>query len=199
MKILGAGDFHGDIEKTKKLAELAEKEKVDLIILCGDLQEEDSIDNILAPFKEKNQKILLIGGNHESLATAEFLASINEAKNIHGYSVRYQDIGIFGCAGADVGLTSLTEEQIFDYLKQGFDKVNYLKKKIMVTHIHPSYTMMEKMSHFIRGSKAVTKAIDEFKPDILICGHVHEAHGLEEQLKDTKIINPGPDGKIFEL
>ena len=37
LKILAAGDFHGDSKAAKKLAEKAEKEKVDLVILTGDL------------------------------------------------------------------------------------------------------------------------------------------------------------------
>ncbi|GAF97324.1 unnamed protein product, partial [marine sediment metagenome] len=37
IKILAAGDIHGDIGLAEKLAEKAKKEKVDLVILCGDL------------------------------------------------------------------------------------------------------------------------------------------------------------------
>ena len=35
MKILASGDLHGDIGLAKRLAERAEKEKVDLVVLCG--------------------------------------------------------------------------------------------------------------------------------------------------------------------
>ena len=37
MKILAAGDIHGDTGLAKKLAERAYSHKVDLVILCGDL------------------------------------------------------------------------------------------------------------------------------------------------------------------
>jgi len=36
MKILAAGDLHGDINAAKKLAEKAKKQKVDLVVLSGD-------------------------------------------------------------------------------------------------------------------------------------------------------------------
>ena len=36
-KILAASDLHGNEKQIKKLAEKAEKEKVDLVVLCGDL------------------------------------------------------------------------------------------------------------------------------------------------------------------
>ncbi len=199
MKILGAGDIHGDISVSRMLSDKAEKNGVDLIILCGDIADDDSLENVLLPFKEKNQKLLLISGNHESLATAEFLAYLNKAKHIHGYSVRYEDIGIFGCGSANIGVHGLTEHEIFETLKKGFSKINYLSKKIMVTHVHPSYSKMEKFSKFVKGSIGVFKAIKDLKPDILLCSHVHEAEGLEEVVHSTRVINVGRAGKIIDL
>jgi uncharacterized protein len=199
MRILGAGDLHGDISLAKRLSDKALKEKADLIVLCGDLASDDSLDNILQPFKDKNQKVLLISGNHESMATADFLAYINKAKHLHGYSVKYEDIGIFGCGSANIGVHGITEEEIFETLKKGFDRVSYLKKKLMITHVHPSGTRMELLSRFVKGSKGVLKAVYELKPDFLLCSHVHEAEGLEEKLGNTKIINVGKEGKIIDL
>lgn len=199
MRILGAGDIHGDISVSRKLSELAETEAVDLIILCGDLTDDDSLDNVLSPFKERKQKVLLVSGNHESVATAEFLAYINYAKHLHGYSVKYDDVGIFGCGSANIGVHGITEHEIFETLKKGFEKVGYLGKKLMVTHVHPSQSRMEKFSKFVKGSSGVLKAIKEFKPDILLCSHVHEAEGLEELVHSTKVINVGSSGKILDL
>jgi len=199
MRILGAGDIHGDISVSRKLSEQAKRENVDLVILCGDLAEDDSLDNVLSPFKENKQKVLLISGNHESVATAEFLAYINYAKHLHGYSVRYKDIGIFGCGSANIGIHGITEHEIFETLKKGFDRINYLGTKIMVTHVHPAESKMEKLSNFVKGSIGVLKAIKEFKPDILFCSHVHEAEGLEEVVQSTRVINVGREGKIIDL
>ncbi len=200
MKILAAGDIHGDQGLAKKLAEKAGKNHVDLVILCGDITQFDqSTDNLIKPFVEKKQKVLLIPGNHDSFATADFLAEFYGVKNIHGYSVKYDDIGIFGCGGANIGVAQLEEDEIFDTLKKGFDKVEYLKKKIMVTHVHPSESKMEKFTEFFPGSKGIKKAIDKLKPDILLCSHVHEAEGIEEKLGNTKVINVGKEGKIIDL
>ncbi len=201
MKILAAGDIHGDMNLANKLAKKAEKEKVDLVILCGDLTyAEQSTDNIIGPFVKKKKKVLIIPGNHETVATADFLAELYSIKNLHGYSVKYEDVGIFGCGGANIGpISSLTEKEIFDLLKQGHDKVKYLKKKILVSHVHPSETKMEKLSDFVPGSPGLKKAIDKFKPDVVFCSHVHEAEGLEEKIGKSKIINVGRHGKIIDI
>lgn len=200
MKILAAGDIHGDVSLCEKLAKKAEDKNVDLVILCGDLTyAEQSTENIIGPFKKRKEKILLIPGNHESLATADFLAELYDVKNIHGYSVKYEDIGIFGAGGANIGLFQVSENEIFNLLKKGHDKIDYLKKKIMVTHVHPKGTKMEKFSDFVPGSSGVRKAVETFKPKILLCSHVHEAEGIEEMIGDTKVINVGKMGKILDL
>jgi len=200
MKILAAGDLHGDFSLTKKLAEKAEKENVDLVVLCGDLTDfEQSTDNIIGPFKKAGKKVLLVPGNHESLATADFLAEFYDVKNIHGYSVRYEDIGFFGCSGVNIGMHQIPEKEIYELFKKGFDKIRYLEKKIMVSHVHPSETTIEKFSKMVPGSKGVREALDKLKPDLLLCSHVHEAEGIEEMVGKTKVINVGTEGKIIDI
>lgn len=200
LKILTAGDIHGDRGLARRLADRAEKEDVDLVILCGDLTLlEQSTDNIIGPFVKKGKKVLLIPGNHESFATADFLAQVYGVKNIHGYSVRYKNVGIFGCGGAtQVGPHRMGEKETFDILKKSFYDIKELEKRIMVTHEHPAGTNMEFGRH-IPGSSAIRKAIDCFKPDLVLCSHVHEAEGIEEKIGKTTVINVGKKGKIIEI
>lgn len=199
MKVLGAGDIHGNVFLAEELAKRAVKESVDLVVLCGDLIEENSFENILKPFKDRNLKMVFVHGNHESIGSAEFLSYINKVKLLHGYSARYEDIGFFGCGSANIGVHGLEEEVIFKKLKKAHEPISYLKKKIMVTHVHPEGSKMEKLSKFVKGSTAVRNAITKFKPNILLCSHVHEAQGLEEVIDETKVINVGPKGKIINL
>lgn len=200
MKILAAGDFHGDSRLSKKLANQADEKKVDLVILCGDMIEMDKdSSDIIKPFTDKKKKVLMIPGNHETVAMADFLADFYGAKNIHGYSVRYKDVGIFGAGGANIGLHQLGEDEIFKLLKDSSERVNYLKKKIMVTHVPPAGTNIEKMSNFVGGSSGVRKAVEELGPDILFCSHIHEAEGIEEKIGATRVINVGRKGKILDI
>lgn len=200
LKILAAGDIHGDSGLAEKLAERALKEKVDVVILCGDLVGDDEeTKNILGPFVKRKERVLFVPGNHETVATADFLADLYKVKNLHGYSAKYKNVGIFGGGGANIGLFRIDEDDMFNTLKKGFDKISYLNKKIMVTHTHPSGTKMEKFTSFFDGSTGIRKALDKFKPDLLLCSHVHEAEGIEEKVGKTKVINVGRKGKIIEL
>ena len=200
MKILASGDIHGDRDLAERLAVRAEKEKVDLVILCGDLTyAERSTDNIIGPFVKRKKKVVLIPGNHETVATADFLADLYGVTNLHGYSIKVGDVGLFGCGGANIGMFQMKEDDIFSLLKKGNDNIKDSHKRIMVTHVHPSGTKMEKFSNIFPGSRGVKKAIDELKPDVLLCSHVHEAEGIEEKIGKTKVINVGREGKILEI
>ncbi len=198
IKILAIGDIHGDTGLVKKLAEKAEKENVDLIILAGDLTfVEQSTKNLIGPFIKKKKQVLLIHGNHESIATAEFLAEMYPpTKHLHGYSIQKNNVGIFGAGGGDI-INVTPDKEIFDLLKKGHENIKDSKKKIMVTHMHHKGSKAE-FSGF-PGSKAVKKAIKEFKPDILISAHIHEAGGIEEQIGKTRVINVSRKAKIFEI
>jgi len=199
MRILAAGDIHGDLDAVKELAEKARKYDVDLIILSGDLTlGERSVEGLLGPLVATGKKVLLIPGNHESLATAEFLANLYSVTNLHGYSIKVGELGIFGVGGANVGIFQLDEEEFYGLLKRAYNYIKDAKKKILVSHLHPAGTKMEKLCVFA-GSRAIRAAIETFKPDIAICSHVHEAEGLEEQLGKTKLINVGKKGKIIEV
>jgi Icc-related predicted phosphoesterase len=217
MRILSAGDLHGDSGLAKKLADRATKENVDLVILCGDLTEGDEkTDNLIGPFLKQGKKVVLVPGNHESVATADFLSKVYGVKNLHGYGVKIFDpapasnskstkasdksyVGLFGCSGVNIGIHQIIDKEAYDLLMQGHNYVKDANVKILVSHVHPSGTKMENFTQFFEGSKAVRRAIDKFHPDIMLCSHVHEAEGLEEMIGTTRVINVGKKGKIFDI
>jgi len=196
-KILAAGDFHGDSRVTKKLAERAKKENVDLVVLTGDITGIVETDNIIKPFIDKGKRVVFVPGNWEDSTTANFLSKLYGVKNIEDNYVIYGDgnIGIFGVGSA--GVLSLNEDRTFKKLKKDFEKVKDLEKKIMISHIHAKGTKSE-FSGF-EGSSGVRKAIDEFQPDVFLSGHIHEGEGLKETIGRTRVYNVGKKGRIIEL
>jgi len=202
MKILAASDFHGDARLAEKLAQRAQDEKVDLVALAGDLSHAGSEPvGLIGPFVKRGIKVVMIPGNHDHQHDHDMLCEIYDTKNLHGYGMKIGDVGIFGCGAAtNVGpVNTITEEELFEMLEKAHKEMGSVKKKIMLTHMHPSSSIMEKFSKFVPPSTGVKKAIDKFKPDIVICGHVHEAEGIEDKIGNTKIINVGKKGWVFDI
>jgi uncharacterized protein len=198
MKILALSDIHGDKHLVKEMAERAFQEKVDLVVLAGDLvNDENSVEGIVGPFKAKGLEVGVLPGNHEGMAEIGFLVEKYGAKNLHGYTFKKGDVGIFGCGYSNIGIHQLSEKDVFNTLKKAHDSLTDVKKKIMITHTHPEDSIMG--LGMFPGCGGIKKAITEFSPEIHICGHIHETEGIEEKIGATRVINVGRKGQIFEF
>lgn len=200
MKILAAADIHGDSKLTKKLAEQAKRENVDLVVLCGDvLGWATETKNIIKPFKDVNKKVIMIPGNWDDPASFDALANLYKVYNLHGHTLTFEDVSLFGAGGASdsPGPGIVTERELYQKLKSAHDRVPKNTKKIMVTHMHP-YKSRSEFSG-IRGSRAITNAMTSFKPALLMHGHIHEGSGFEEIINGVKVINVSRVGRILEI
>ncbi len=193
LKILAAGDLHGDIDTAKRLSGRAKRESVDLIVLTGDIRgfANDEM-KVLTPFLKANQKVVFISGNWDSFGEHYFIG--NNIKSIHKRYVVYNNVGILGIGSPDWKL-SLDPFDLKE-IKNNFKKMKS-KKKVLVSHLHARRTRAE-FSGFA-GDKFLRDAIDELKPDLFISSHIHEAEGIEEKIGKTKVIQVGRKGKIIEI
>lgn len=199
-KILAVSDTHGDATLHKKMLESAKKENVDLVLIAGDFSEQDDCPRgFMKSFIDLGMKVMFVPGNHETDTTSLFIEEFYGIKNLHGTSVNYDGFSLFGCGGANIGLNQISEEDVFLNLEKANNYVKKGNRKIMVTHVHPKESKIERFTPWFPGSVGLTKAIYEFQPDILICGHVHEAGGIEEKMGKTRIVNVSRTPKIIEI
>lgn len=199
MKILATGCLHSDSRLAKELAVRAKKEGVELVLICGDLTlSNTSTDGLIGPFKQLGLDVALVPGNHEPTAVADFLSEAYNITNLHGNSLIKNKFGFFGCGAANIGVHQIPETESYFLFYKGFKDLKEVHKKIMVSHIPPSGTLMEKLCPG-SGSDAVRKAIESFKPDLALCAHLHEAEGIEEKIGNTKVINVGRKGTILDI
>jgi len=202
MKILAASDIHGDKKIIDNLVKKAEKERIDLIILCGDLTfAESDLTGLIGPFKKLNKKIIIIPGNHETVASTEFLAKQYKpgVYDLHGKSILlYDEIGLFGFGGANIGLFDVTENEIKSNLEKALEPIKNAKKKIMITHMPPYNTNLDLLWQHT-GSKSIREIIEKEQPDLCLCGHIHETFGKYQLIGKTKVINVGQKGVIIDV
>lgn len=201
LRILAASDIHGDKKLVSRLADKAEKKQVDLVVLCGDITFfETDVGGLIGPFERKKKKVILVPGNHETVATADFLAKMySHTYNIHGYSIKIGDVGFFGVGSGNIGIFQLDEKEIKSILKKAAKGVRDAKKKVMVTHIPPYDTKLDDLGWAKAGSKSIRDVIEEVQPNFCLCGHIHETFGKQEMIGKTKVINVGRKGKVIDV
>ena len=49
------------------------------------------------------------------------------------------------------------------------------------------------------GSEAILRAIEEKRPTLAVCGHIHESWGARSEVGLTKVVNLGPAGQLLEV
>jgi len=190
---LAAADLHGNIDIATKLSEKAKKGKVDLIVLAGDIYGYDKGDGkILEPFINANQKVIFIPGNCEFNEECAMLA--RDGKSIHNYYVTYGEVGIAGIGNPNWKLN--LDKGDLENIKQNFERMKS-KKRVLVSHLHAEGTGAEFSG--IPGDKILRKAVEAFKPDLLISAHIHEGEGIEDKIGKTKVVQVGRRGKILEI
>ena len=193
LKLLAAGDIHGSLDIVKKLSVKAKKNKVDLVVLAGDIYGySEGNKEILKPFRDAGQKVVFVPGNCDFDEEVEILK--REGKSIHNYYVTYGGVGIAGIGSPNWKL-SLDDSDLGE-IKRNFERMKPAKR-ILVSHLHPSGTKAEFSG--VPGESVLRKAVRDFKPDLLISAHIHESEGIEDKIGKTKVVQVGRRGKIIEV
>jgi Icc-related predicted phosphoesterase len=196
LKILAAGDLHGDFNVARKLSKKAKKNKVDLVVLAGDIYGYDEGEpGILEPFTKAKQKVLFVPGNCDFDREVEMMKE--SGKNIDRHYVNYNGVGIAGIGSSNWKLW-LGEEDLMD-IKKNFSKMKS-SKKVLVSHLHAAGTKAEMLGfEGWNGDDILRHAVEKFKPDLLISAHIHEAEGIEDVIGKTRVVQVGQRGTVLEI
>ncbi len=194
MQIIGLVDIHGHSNFDDKIADVISA--ADLILIAGDITnfggERETIE-IIERIKELNSKILAVAGNCDREGVN--IALTAQKINLHGKSVKVNGIAFYGLGGSNKTPLhtprEFTEDELADVLTR-FKQEPDAKFHVLITHAPPEKTKLDKIFLGLHvGSKVVRKFIENFQPDLVICGHIHEARGADK-IGKTLIINPGP-------
>ena len=202
MKILAFADVHGEIGSIKGLVEKAQKHKVSLLVCAGDLTFFGSNPDSLLKKLDIGLPLIIIPGNHELPEDIKNAAKkFKFIKNLHN-SV----MGIDGCIFTGLGGSKITPfstpfEMGDIEIEKKLSKLKQIKAKkaVLVVHEPPFNTLLDRIDGIHLGSKAIRNFIESSQPDFCVCGHFHENFGMQDNVRRTTIINPGPKGVIIEI
>lgn len=204
MRIAVIADIHNDTEMLMQSLDKLQEIGFDVIVCPGDFTDipprgftqEDIGRLIIEELKASGRPVLAVPGNMD----AAIIPILEKEKvSAHGFGRMIGDVGFYGFGGAKTPFGTAYEPddvEIEAGLRKAYDAVRGAKYRVQVTHNPPFGTRADMLPSGLHvGSKAVRMLIEELKPEVAVCAHIHEARGVDE-LGTTKIINPGrlPEG-----
>lgn len=195
MKILVFADTHSNLPAIKKV--LNKVKSADILICCGDLTELGmNIAKTLSYFKKIKIPFLLIHGNHESEDEMKKECKKLKFNFIHKNIFELKNYLFIGYGGGGFSL----ESKDFEKFIKKIDKKIKNKKIILLTH-QPAYGTKVDFINGIghRGNISIRKFIETHQPLFNLCGHLHETFYKIDKIRKTKILNPGPEGRIINV
>jgi putative phosphoesterase len=182
MKILSISDIHG--EKNDNFTEyLKNNQDIDLVLINGDITNFGPLDFVgefIDSITELGFDVFAVPGNCDPNGICNAITD-TDAVCLHNQIIAYGDVIIFGFGGSNPTPFDtpgeFQDQHLYDNLKELFAEYEFMANDKVPDGAHV-------------GSKALRDTIEEFKPDINLCGHIHEAMS-KDKVGDTIVVNPG--------
>jgi len=196
MKLLVTADFHGSIEAACTVSAKAKQLGVDIITICGDITHFGTVkdaERILAPLIALKLPTLYVPGNCDPAQLAE--VQIAGAFNLHGQCKNFNHVSFIGVGGAPASpyysWFELSETQITNTLEQSVSGCSTNRWLVVISHSPPRDTAVDLASSGDHaGSTSIRAFIEDKKPSVVFCGHIHEATGID-RIGNTIVVNSG--------
>lgn len=191
-------DLHGRAEKLFPLKGM----DVDLITFCGDLHNLGTIDQarpVAEALAGLGPPVLIVPGNMDSKEIVPELWNVSGLRTIHRSSYRHGDCGFIGFGGMVIpdpirlkykNLYFHTDDDIYESLTRLYGDISDSRYKIVLAHQPPRNSRDLIYNGESGGSVGLRLFVEDFQPDLLLCGHIHENRG-EAKIGSTKVINVG--------
>ncbi len=202
MLLLVVTDIHGNLGAVDRIIKAVNKKKIDAVLVAGDVTDFGTGDNalqVLNLFKQVSKKIFYVPGNCDYVDT--FDTKELDEMSLHGRYTKIGNVTVIGVGGSVETPFStpfeLGEEEIDSLLEKAYRAAKQPKDFILISHTPPYNTRLDLTASGIHaGSKAVRSFIEEYEPKLVICGHIHEARGIDT-LGKILMVNPGPARRGF--
>ncbi len=200
MRVLAFSDIHGGYRQVERV--LASQAQFDAIIIGGDLTNAGTAREAREAIRamlDHGKPVVAVAGNMDPLPVEEELRALGVSLDSCGRTIG--DVGFFGVSGAPISVlrtpNEITEEEILRRAEAGWKDVAGCRRRVFVPHAPPVGTALDRLRDGRHvGSTAVRDFIERRKPDLVVCGHIHEARGTD-RIDSTMIVNCGPAGKGY--
>lgn len=199
MRILAASDVHAATDVLVGI--LDDAGPVDLVLLGGDLTHFGSPEDaqtVVRLAQSKGARTLAVAGNCDSPAIDVRLAELGVSLFRRGVAVG--PVGFIGLSSMPPWVRTMyhfSEGELADALETGHRQVASSERLVVLSHAPPHGARVDRLWHGRHvGSTALRTFVDRVQPELVVCGHIHEARGID-QLGRATVVNCGPACKGY--
>jgi Icc-related predicted phosphoesterase len=193
VRILAFSDLHRDERRARSLVERSTQ--VDVVAGVGDFASvHRGLEGMIDVLRAIDRPVLLVPGNNE---TDEALRVACEgwpaARVLHGEATDIDGVTFFALGG---GVPVTPWDWSFDLTEEQAERALCALPlgAVLLVHSPPKGHVDGGL-----GSAAVLRAIQDKRPRVVLCGHVHECWGQESRVGDVPVRNLGPDGAVIDV
>jgi Icc-related predicted phosphoesterase len=193
MKLLAFSDLHRDLGQAAVLVEMASD--ADVVIGAGDFASvHEGLGEVIDALRAIEKPTILVPGNNETEeALREAAADWGAATVLHGGGADIDGVDFYGL-GAGVPVTPWDWSFDLDDGAAAEMLAACPEDAVLVLHSPPRGHCDTNGGGDHFGSEALLRAIEEKRPRLAVCGHIHESWGCESTIGGTPLRNLGPKG-----
>ncbi len=197
MKLLAFSDLHRDRDQAGRLVRLAEQ--ADVVVGAGDFASMHiGLGGVIDVLAAISRPTLFVPGNNESEdALSRACSGFTNARVLHGNGIEVDGVEFFGL-GAGVPKTPFPWSFDLDDQRAAEMLDPCPVGAVLIVHSPPKGYLDEAFGRHL-GSTAILKTIEAKRPPLVLCGHIHQAQGLEATVGGSRIVNLGPTGMFFDV
>lgn len=194
MRMVCITDLHGDPASLDRI--LSHAGPADVVLLGGDITSfgtPNAAESLARQAMQHGAQVLAVAGNCDSAEIDARLADLG--MSLFGRGVMLQGVGLYGVSAMPPWtgtMYELSEDEIGAALRAGRGQLAQPQLEIVLSHTPPRGTNLDRTRRGEHvGSLAVRQFVEQVQPALLLCGHIHEARGID-RLGATTIVNCGP-------
>ena len=199
MKLLLFSDLHCDVNAAQSLVQRSEH--ADVLVGAGDFANcRRQLHRCLDVLRNVTRPIILVPGNNESFEElARQCAGWESTHVLHGSSAIVEGVEFFGIGGGIP--TTPFGDWSFDLTEQEASTMlnDCPTGGVLVSHSPPKRAVDVSSNGASLGSTAVRATIEQKRPKLVVCGHIHGCAGQMAKIGTSTIINAGPAGIEWEF
>jgi hypothetical protein len=197
VRLLVFSDIHGDYAALERHMAV----EADTYVAAGDLTSWGrGLERCGEILRKRAGRVWVLPGNHESAEQITAFCGRFGLHDFHGKTLPADGYHVAGLGYSNPTPFHTPGEYPEAELALRLEAFAALRPLVLICHCPPAGTPLDLIRKGVHGgSTAVREFIERHQPEHFICGHIHEAEGVETAIGASRCVNAGRRGYVLEL